>query len=235
MSSKVKMKEDESQETIIEESKQKRPRKKRSFKRTWIWIKYFTMKWRFRLDQSRAIFGLATFALILAQSYAKYLPWVSDPNNVEFWVVIVFGLILFLVFLIGGYIYDRAFQLWTETSKVSLERNPYTYVPSPKEEWHSVIIWGYVFQALNQIASKLDIELENQDEVRLFFEHYFSMNPSTPDFLGEVEKLREISKIVKKAYLESGKIASYEDILPKELLDKIAEKEDAEEVKENEK
>jgi len=215
-----------------EESQQKKSRRKRSFKKTWIWIKYFTMKWRFRLDQARAIFGLATFAVLLAATYVDRIPWFEDQSFLRGDLLLSF--LIFLVFVIGGYVYDRAFQLWTETSKVTVERNPYTYVPTPKEEWHSVVVWGYIFHALNQIAEKLDIELENQDEVRLFFEHYFSMNPSTPNFLEEVEKLRVISKMVKKTYLESGKIASYKDIL-QEDLDETAEEEDVEEVKENEK
>lgn len=223
---------EESQEVPIEESQQKKPRKRRSFKKTWVWIKYFTMKWRFRLDQARAIFGLLTFAVLLAATYVDRIPWFEDQG---FWRGdFLLSFLIFCVFVIGGYVYDRAFQLWTETSKVTLERNPYTYVPSPKEEWHSAVIYGYIFHALNQIAKKLDIELENQDEVRLFFEHYLSMNPSTPDFLGEVEKLRVISDIVKKTYLESGEIASYEDILPKDFEETTVE-EDAEEVKENEK
>jgi len=223
---------EESQEAIIEETPQKKPRKKRSLKRTWIWLKYFTMKWRFRLDQARAIFGLATFAVLLAASYVDRIPWFEDQT---FWRGdLLLSFLIFVVFIIGGYVYDRAFQLWTETSKVTVERNPYTYVPTPKEEWLSVLFWGYILQALNQIAKKLDIELENQDELRLFFEHYFSMNPSTPDFLGEVEKLRVISNMVKKTYLESGKIASYEDVLPEDFVETVEEG-DVEEVKENEK
>lgn len=216
-----------------EESQQKKSKRKRKIKGFWIWLKYFSMKWRFRLDQARAIFTLATFAVLLSANYVDRIPWFQDQG---FWRSdFLLSVVVFIVFVVVGYIYDRAFQLWTETQKVNVERNPYTYVPSPKEEWHSVVVWGYIFNALTQIAKKLDVELENQDEVRLFFEHYFSMNPTTPDFLGEVEKLRVISKMVKKAYLESGKIASYKDILPEDFAKTVKEIAAEEEEKEHEK
>ncbi|MBK5114339.1 MAG: hypothetical protein JJE41_11990 [Candidatus Heimdallarchaeota archaeon] len=220
-----------------EESQLKKPRRKRSLKGFWVWSKYFSMKWRFRIDQARSLFSLITFAALLAVGYADNIPWFGAQ---EFWRgEFLLTILIFFVFLIGGYLYDRAFQLWTETGKVNVERNPYTYVPSPKEEWHSLLIYSYLFHALNQIAEKLDIKLENQDETRLFFEHYFSMNPATPDFLGEVEKLRIISNMVSKTYLESGNIASYEDILPKDFKkaakEKAAEEEEKKAAKEEKK
>ncbi|NHJ33700.1 MAG: hypothetical protein FK732_12640 [Asgard group archaeon] len=215
-----------------EESQSKKPKRRRNIRNFWPWAKYFTMKWRFRLDQARAIFGLLTFAVLLAASYVNRIPWFEDQG---FWRGdLLLSFLIFVVFVIGGYVYDRAFQLWSETQKVNVERNPYTYVPTPKEEWHSVVIYGYLFHALNQIAKKLDIELENQDEVRLFIKHYYSMNPSTPDYLVEVDKLTIISEMVKKTYLESGKMASYEDILPKDFLRRI-KKEIDEEKKEDDK
>jgi len=43
---------------------------------------HFSMRWRFRLDQSRTIFSLITFALILAQSYVKYLLLNMEPDDI---------------------------------------------------------------------------------------------------------------------------------------------------------
>ncbi len=188
----------------------KKPVKKK-IRNFWVWLKYFSMKWRFRLDQARSIFGLITFALILAQGYVTYLPWIEDPTDIDFWIVVVFAIVVFIIFIIGGYLYDRLFKMWTETTTVTVERNPYTYVPSPKEQWNSMALYGYLFNALAQIAEKLDIKIENEEEMKLFLNHYLSMDAKTPDFEKEVEKLKQISNIIKKSYIGSSDMSKYED------------------------
>lgn len=185
---------------------------KRKINNFWVWIKYFSMKWRFRLDQARSIFGLITFALILAQGYVIYLPWIEDPTDIDLWIVTVFAIVVFIIFVIGGYLYDRLFKMWTETSTVAVERNPYTYVPTPKEQWHSLAIYGYLFNTLGQIAKKLDIKLENEEEMKLFLNHYLSMDAKTPEFEEEVKKLKQISNLIKKSYIGSSDMTKYDDI-----------------------
>lgn len=176
----------------------------------WNWSKFFFMKWRFRLDQARAIFGLLTFAFLLAAGYVEYI---SFLDKLGFWGVIIFTILIFIVFIIGGYLYDRVFSLWSENQAVNIERNPYTYVPSPKEQWYTMAVYGYIFNSLNQIAKKLEIDLDNEDELRLFLQHYLSMSPNTPNYVEEVEKLKVISKHVRERYMQSGKIASYDEVL----------------------
>ena len=68
------------------DTKKKRDAKKRvvakkKLNNLWIWIKHFSMKWRFRLDQARAIFGLITFAVLLANSYVDDFPWFQDQES----------------------------------------------------------------------------------------------------------------------------------------------------------
>jgi len=185
-------------------------KKKTKVNNFWLWSKFFFMKWRFRLDQARAIFGLLTFAGLLAVGYVEYI---SVFDRLGFWGVVIFTLIIFFVFLVGGYLYDRVFSLWSENQAVNILRNPYTYVPSPKEQWYVMIIYGYIFNSLNQIANKLEITLDNEDEIRLFLQHYLSMNPNTPNFIGEVEKLKVISKHIEESFMQSGKIANYDEVL----------------------
>lgn len=185
-------------------------KKKSKAHKFWNWTKFFFMKWRFRLDQARAIFGLLTFAGLLAVGYIDYI---SIFDRMGFWGVVIFTIIIFFVFLVGGYLYDRVFSLWSENQAVNIERNPYTYVPSPKEQWYVMAIYGYIFNSLSQIAKKLEIDLNNEEEMRLFLQHYLSMDPKTPNYISEVEKLKVISKHVKESFMESGKIASYDEVL----------------------
>ena len=157
------------------------------------------MKWRFRLDQSRAIFGLVTFAALLASDYIRYVPFLDRENFLH---ILAFTAMVLIIFIIGGYLYDRVLKLWTETQTVNVERNPYTWVPGPKEE----ILWlgwfAYIFKSLNQIATKMDVELEGEGVVKKHMKEYYSLNPNTPNFEQEALKIRELSRILERAFIE---------------------------------
>ncbi|NHJ39319.1 MAG: hypothetical protein FK731_04745, partial [Asgard group archaeon] len=206
---------DKNKKSTKEEIQNPKANKKIKSKKFWIWTKYFVMKWRFRLDQSRAIFGLITFAILLADSYAPKIPWFMDQG---FWRgEFILALLIFIIFALGGYLYDRSFKLWSETTTVSIERNPYTYVPNPKEQWQSRAIWTFVFTILSQMAEKLDLEIENEDFMRLFIQHYYSLTPGDEDIVQESAKLSKIADIFEKAFLNRGKISSFDEIIKENL------------------
>lgn len=192
----------------------------------WMKLKYFSMKWRFRLDQARMLFGLITFAAILG---AQYIEYISVLNNLGFWGVIIFTIMIFFTFIVGGYVYDRIFKLWSETQTVAVERNPYTYVPNPKELIFNWGMWAYLANSINQIADKLDIELEAAPLARKHMEEYYRLNPRTPNFVEKSKELRIISRELGRMFIESGLIGELEEL--KKEIDKekkLDEKENSE-------
>jgi hypothetical protein len=200
-------------------------------KKFWVWFKYFVMKWRFRLDQARAIFGLLTFAVLLANSYSDEIPWFRDQG---FWRRdLLLAFIIFIGFSLGGYLYDRSLRLWTETQRVSVERNPYTYVPNPKERWQSRAFWSYNLTVLSQIAEKLDLKIENEEFMRLFIQHYYSLTPSHQNIEQESAKLAKVADRFQATFLSRGNISSFEDLLDK--VEKEMDKEEKEKSKKTDK
>ena len=100
-------------ESAIESAEEGKKEKvvKTSKKISWKWLKYFAMKWRFRVDQARALFGLLTFAALLAIAYMPSIPWFNEQG---FWRgEFLLAVIVLVVFLLGGYLYDRFLKLWT--------------------------------------------------------------------------------------------------------------------------
>ena len=89
------------------------------------------MKWKYRLDHARVIFGLLTFALILSAQYVKYIPFL---DALGFWGVLILTTSIFIGFGIFGYIYDKSLKMWQSNSKINAQRTPYTSVPDPKDE-----------------------------------------------------------------------------------------------------
>lgn len=206
-------------------------KKAKDTKEKWRKLKYFSMKWRFRVDQARMLFGLITFAAILAAQYVEYI---SVLNNLGLWGVLIFTVIIFIVFVIGGYIYDRIFKLWTETQTVAVERNPYTYVPNPKELIFNWGMWAYLANSINQIADKLDIELDAAPLARKHMEEYYRLNPRTPNFEEKSKDLRLISKELGRMFIESGLIGELETLKKEIEKEKKLDKEENSE-KENKK
>jgi len=199
-------KKESSNESLVAEKAQKTTKRF-----SWAWLKYFSMKWRFRLDQARAIFGLLTFAALLALGYKKEIPWFQVQLfwRGEFLLTI---LVLF-VFMIGGYLYDRFLKLWTETVTVSVERNPYTYVPQPKELIVSLGWFTHIFSALKQIADKLEIELEGEELMKQQLTHYLSLTVDDSDFEIQASKLKRLTAIMLESYIESENVGDFDEFL----------------------
>lgn len=193
------------------ESVIKEKQAKTSSRTFWTWLKFFAMKWRFRLDQSRAIFGLLTFAALLAVTYAPKIPWFKDQGFLggEFFLTIL----VLIVFMIGGYLYDKFLRLWAQTGTVTVSRNPYTYVPSPKE-FNSTISWfTHIFAALNQIAKKLDIEIEGEELIKQQLTHYVSLSVEDSDFQEQAKKLKKLTHLILESYIDSEEIVDIDEFL----------------------
>ncbi|NHK32407.1 MAG: hypothetical protein FK730_13720 [Asgard group archaeon] len=205
-------------ENTEEKAKQKadeEPQEKVTFKtkakgktnRFLTWGKYFFMKWRFRLDQARAIFGLVTFAVLLAASYEQKIPWFKDQL---FWRgEFLLAFLILIVFMFGGYVYDRIFRLWSETAKVAIERNPYTYAPNPKERLLKMGMDFFMFNSIIQLSKKLDLELTGEETIRELVERYYSLSIEDSNLelnakeVGELSK--KISKLVREIDIENKK------------------------------
>jgi hypothetical protein len=136
-------------------------------------VKKWLMKQQWRVIQIRGIWGLFYGILLLAVAYYEYIPFFADfgPNG-----PFVFAAIILFVFLILGYIYDRVLVMWAPSQEVTIERNPYQYIPSPKDH----IFWFPIYSALLDVSEKLVDEF-NLDK---------SAIQDTREYFAKLEKLR---------------------------------------------
>lgn len=158
-------------------------------------LKKLTMRWRFRLDHARAIFGLLTFALLLAVGYVDKLPWF---NYQGFWRgEFLLTFLVLIVFIIGGYLYDKGFKLWSEHATVTVERNPYTYMPTPREH----LVKKSVDYAIMYLLSKNKETKEDAKLLNKILDDFYSL---TPDSERYQEKSKEI-KILTNDFIKKIK------------------------------
>ena len=92
-----------------------------------------------RLTWVQTFTGLGQDVLVFAALYIGILfPTVVDPITETVPVdYLLFGIVfisipLFAVMVAFGWVYDRILRLWSPDSDVKIERNPYSYVPSPR-------------------------------------------------------------------------------------------------------
>ncbi|NHJ14703.1 MAG: hypothetical protein EAX95_13570, partial [Candidatus Thorarchaeota archaeon] len=93
-------------------------------------IRKWLMKQQWRVAQIRGIWSLFYGILVLAVSYFGYIPFFADMGAVG---PFAFTAVMFVLFLIAGYVYDKVLVMWAPSQEVTQERNPYQYVPSPRE------------------------------------------------------------------------------------------------------
>lgn len=151
-------------------------------------LKKWLMKQQWRIIQIRGIWSLFYGILLLAVAYYEYIPFFSDLA--EYGPFVFAGVILF-VFLILGYIYDRVLVMWAPSQEVTVERNPYMYIPSPKE----YVFWFPIYSALldtaEQLAKQNDIDVTPVDETREYFSELQKLRPSRKEDISKGIELRE--------------------------------------------
>jgi len=136
-------------------------------------VKKWLMKQQWRVIQIRGIWGLFYGILLLAIAYFEYIPLFVDMGPIG---PFVFALLILFVFVILGYIYDRVLVMWAPSQEVTIERNPYQYIPAPKDH----IFWFPIYSALLDVSEKLADEY-NVDKTAIH---------ETREYFAKLEKLR---------------------------------------------
>lgn len=151
-------------------------------------VKKWLMKQQWRVIQIRGIWGLFYGILLLAVAYYEYIPFLADlGSNGPF----VFAGIILIVFLILGYIYDRVLVMWAPSQEVTIERNPYQYIPSPKDH----IFWFPIYSALLDVSEKLADEFNlDKSAIHETREYFSKLEKLRPERTEDIDKGIELRK-----------------------------------------
>ncbi|MFW9793959.1 MAG: hypothetical protein ACFFEE_06650 [Candidatus Thorarchaeota archaeon] len=151
-------------------------------------VKKWLMKQQWRVVQIRGIWGLFYGILLLAVAYYEYIPFFVEMGSIG---PFVFAGIILFVFLILGYIYDRVLVMWAPSQEVTIERNPYQYIPSPKDH----IFWFPIYSAILDVSEKLadeySVDKTAIQETREYFSKLERLRPERRDNIDEGIKLRK--------------------------------------------
>lgn len=145
------------------------------------------MKQQWRIVQIRGIWGLFYGILLLAIAYFEYIPYFAGMGPFG---PFVFAIAILFVFLILGYVYDRVLVMWAPSQEVTMERNPYQYVPSPKDHIFWFPLYSAMLDSIEKVAQKFDVDTSNIHDVKEYYFHLQSLRPERKEDLDKALELR---------------------------------------------
>ena len=146
------------------------------------------MKQQWRVAQIRGIWSLLYGILLLAYAYFEYVP---PFNEWGFSGPFAFAAIIFAVFLIAGYIYDRVLVMWAPSQEVAQERNPYQYVPSPRDHIFWFPIYSSLLDAVEQLGSKYGTDTQAIEDTRKYLSELQKLLPERKEDIDAAIELRK--------------------------------------------
>lgn len=169
-------------------------------------IRKWTMKQYWRLIQVRGIWNLFYGVLLLAGSYYLFIPLFYDMGSLG---PFVFAGGLLVVFLIIGYMYDKIFVMWGPQQEVVVERNPFSYVPQPRDRIFWFPVYSSILSACNDIAEALDLDTSVINDTRKYFSSLEAFRPERADDIDKADALKK-KYISEHPFKHSSKINEQE-------------------------
>jgi hypothetical protein len=151
-------------------------------------VKKWLMKQQWRITQIRGIWSLFYGVLLLAISYYAYIPFFADIGS---WGPFVFSGALLFSFLILGYLYDRVFVMWAPSQEVNMERNPYMYVPSPKDHIFWLPLYSVLLNSIEELAECYNIDTKEIEDAKEYFAEIQKLRPEIKEDIDKAANMRE--------------------------------------------
>lgn len=151
-------------------------------------VKKWLMKQQWRLTQIRGIWSLFYGTFMLAIAFYGYVPLLNEMGPIA---PFVFSAILFIMFIIGGYIYDKVLIMWAPSQEVWMERNPYQYVPQPRDRIFWFPFYSVLLDVSEKMANSQGLDTSLIDEVREYYSELEKYTAERKEDIDAANRLRE--------------------------------------------
>ncbi|MFW9801881.1 MAG: hypothetical protein ACFFFC_04485 [Candidatus Thorarchaeota archaeon] len=151
-------------------------------------VKKWLMKQQWRLTQIRGIWSLFYGTFMLSIAFYGFVPILSEMGPIA---PFIFSATLFLIFLVGGYIYDRVLIMWAPSQEVWMERNPYQYVPQPRDRIFWFPFYSILLDVSEEMAISYGLDTSVIDEVREYYAELEQYTAERKEDIDAASKLRE--------------------------------------------
>ena len=166
------------------------------------------MKQYWRVGTIRTIVSVLQGMLVLGRYYYQIIPFYNSFHPSIIGAFLLAGTFL-LIFLIAGYVYDAKLELWNEQTQVTVEKDPYQYVPNPRIFQLEYPILYAVIDTLRKILIKRGMNTDKIDRFVLYLDGYFKRLPDNREDLFTAEG-------VAKTYMEEQPFGAEPAVTPKQ-------------------
>ncbi len=142
------------------------------------------------LAQDVLIFG-ALFVTLLYPNVVVSTPY-GDLVPLDYLLrgILMLSVPMYVGMAIAGWYYDRKLVLWSPEQIVNIERNPYSYVPEPRNYALLLPIYHTFFAVLRELFVSHDMDTIVIDRLALYLHEYLQLSVTRNEDLFEAQRLR---------------------------------------------
>ncbi len=154
-----------------------------------------------RLNYIQALTGLVQDVLVFGALYVTLLfPDVASdglvPLNYLFLGILYLSMPLFFILTAAGWYYDKKLRVWSADYVVNFERNPFQYVPDPRNGIIEIPYFLVLFKALNEVFGHLNLDQSKLTNMIQFLEKYITLTSSVDQHMEDARVLRKEFDVV---------------------------------------
>jgi hypothetical protein len=149
-----------------------------------------------RLNWIQSLTGLFQDVLVFGALYVTILfpEQVTDglvPIDYLFLGILFLSLPLFFGLVAAGWYYDKRLRVWSADFIVKFERNPYMYVPDPRNGIVEIPFFLILFRTLDNIFEKKNLDRTELRKIIQYLERYQQFDASVDQNMEDARTLRK--------------------------------------------
>jgi hypothetical protein len=148
-----------------------------------------------RLNWIQSLTGLFQDVLVFGALYVTILFPSQVTNGLVPLDYLILGILflslpLFFILTLAGWYYDKKLRVWSADYVVKFERNPYMFVPDPRNGVMEIPFYTTLFRSFLELFRKLGLEESGLESMLDFLNRYMILDVSDDNNMKKAKSLR---------------------------------------------
>ncbi|MGY5875960.1 MAG: hypothetical protein RTU30_09455 [Candidatus Thorarchaeota archaeon] len=144
-----------------------------------------------RITWIQSLTGLMQDVLVFGALYAVILVPTDTPLDQLLLLSLIMALVIFMALVIAGWYYDKRLKLWSPDMEVKTERNPYTYIITPRLHTVFVPFFYGIIKIVLDIFKKMGEDTTELDRLMEYLNQLVALEASRDEDMQRARDLQE--------------------------------------------
>ncbi len=144
-----------------------------------------------RITWIQSLTGLVQDVLVFGALYTAILLPTDTALDLLLIVSLLMAFVIFLILIAAGWYYDKRLKLWSPDMEVKIERNPYSYIISPRLHTVFVPFFNGLIKFVHEIFEKLEEDTTELDRLSEYMNQLVALEASRDEDMIYARDLRE--------------------------------------------